>query len=233
MKHYTITDIGKKRKNNEDSLLVKKQSGFDIMLICDGMGGHNSGEVASNMATNIVDSFDFDDSIDILSQIKALIQNINIKIYLKSKSSPDFNNMGTTFSLAVVYNEKLYIGHIGDSRIYSIANDKINLITEDHSYANVLKSSGIEVKNNEYKNLIVKSVGTSSVIDPDLIEIDLKCTQFIFMCTDGVTNYLTDEEMLEIITRNSEENILKEMLDICLERGGNDNISAILSVIGE
>ena len=140
------SDVGKIRPNNEDAYLIKNENGLYVFLVCDGMGGHKKGEVASQMARDFVEEFDFsfdgksDD--EILQILRDLVNKANIKIYLKGKNDDEMHGMGTTFSLAVLYNKKVYYAHIGDSRIY-VLKDKLMMISKDHTLIGELIEKGV------------------------------------------------------------------------------------------
>lgn len=232
MVYFSRTEKGNIRKNNEDSLYIKEFDGYLILAICDGMGGHNSGEVASSMAVELVEKWKPVDEENLLPSLKKLVEEININIYLKSKTSPELAGMGTTFSMAVIKNNKLYYAHVGDSRIY-VYDEKLRQITSDHTLVAELNKKGIDVKGKNLSNYITRAVGVTTIETPDLgvAEIDNNCA--VFLCTDGVTKYFTDEEIEEVLKNKKKSNVVDYIVDECLERGGKDNITCILAKIGE
>ena len=232
MVYYSRTDKGNIRKNNEDSLYIKEFDDFLVLVICDGMGGHKSGEVASNMAVKAVEKWKPDKNEDILKSLKKLVEDININIYLKSKTSDDLTGMGTTLSIAVIRNNDIYYAHIGDSRIY-LFDDDLKQITSDHTLVAELIKKGVEVEEESYSNYITRAVGVSSIETPDLGRIELKLPYKVFLCTDGVTKYFTDDELKVELKNKDDSEIVNRIVDKCLERGGKDNITCILAKIGE
>ena len=232
MLYYSRTEIGNIRKNNEDSLYIKECNGYLILAICDGMGGHNSGEVASNMAVKSVEKWQPPSEGELMKSLKKLVEEININIYLKSKSSDELKGMGTTLSIAVVKNKKLYYAHVGDSRIY-IFDNKLKQITSDHTLTAELIKKGVKVEGKRYSNFITRAVGVTTIETPDLGELELKDNFSVFLCTDGVTKYLTDEEIENILKNEKESSVVDFIVDECLNRGGKDNITCILAKIGE
>lgn len=232
MLYYSRTEIGNIRKNNEDSLYIKECNGYLILAICDGMGGHNSGEVASNMAAQSVEKWQPPSEGELIKSLKKLVEEININIYLKSKSSDELKGMGTTLSIAVVKNKKLYYAHVGDSRIY-IFDDKLKQITSDHTLTAELIKKGVKVEGKGLSNYITRAVGVTTIETPDLGELELKDNFSVFLCTDGVTKYLTDEEIENILKNEKESSVVDSIVDECLNRGGKDNITCILAKIGE
>ena len=232
MLYISRTDKGNIRKNNEDSLYIKEYNDLLILAICDGMGGHKSGEVASNMAVKAVESWKPQKDEDILKSLKKLVEDININIYLKSKSSDDLSGMGTTLSIAVIKKTTLYYAHVGDSRIY-IYDGELKQITNDHTLTAELIKKGVDIKEERYSNYITRAVGVSSIETPDLGEIKPGLPFKVFLCTDGVTKYLCDQELEEELKNDNDSEIVNIIVDKCLERGGKDNITCILTKIGE
>lgn len=232
MVYFSRTEKGNIRKNNEDSLFIKEFDGYLILAICDGMGGHNSGEVASSMAVELVEKWRPVDEENLLPSLKKLVEEININIYLKSKTSPELAGMGTTFSMAVIKNNKLYYAHVGDSRIY-VYDEKLKQITSDHTLVAELNKKGIDVKEKNLSNYITRAVGVTTIETPDLGEIEIDNNCAVLLCTDGVTKYFTDEEIEEVLKDNKQSNVVDYIVDECLERGGKDNITCILAKIGE
>ena len=232
MLYFSRTDKGNIRKNNEDSLYIKEYNDLLILAICDGMGGHKSGEVASNMAVKSVESWKPQKDEDILKSLKKLVEDININIYLKSKSSDDLSGMGTTLSIAVIKNTTLYYAHVGDSRIY-IYDGELKQITNDHTLTAELIKKGVDIKEERYSNYITRAVGVSSIETPDLGDIKPGLPFKVFLCTDGVTKYLCDQELEEELKNDNDSEIVNIIVDKCLERGGKDNITCILTKIGE
>lgn len=232
MLYFSRTDKGNIRKNNEDSLYIKEYNDLLILAICDGMGGHKSGEVASNMAVKAVESWKPQKDEDILKSLKKLVEDININIYLKSKSSDDLSGMGTTLSIAVIKKTTVYYAHVGDSRIY-IYDGELKQITNDHTLTAELIKKGVDIKEERYSNYITRAVGVSSIETPDLGEIKPGLPFKVFLCTDGVTKYLCDQELEEELKNDNDSEIVNIIVDKCLERGGKDNITCILTKIGE
>lgn len=232
MLYFSRTDKGNIRKNNEDSLYIKEYNDLLILAICDGMGGHKSGEVASNMAVKAVESWKPQKDEDILKSLKKLVEDININIYLKSKSSDDLSGMGTTLSIAVIKKTTLYYAHVGDSRIY-IYDGELKQITNDHTLTAELIKKGVDIKEERYSNYITRAVGVSSIETPDLGDIKPGLPFKVFLCTDGVTKYLCDQELEEELKNDNDSEIVNIIVDKCLERGGKDNITCILTKIGE
>ena len=232
------SDIGKKRENNQDTFHVSKDPSMPIYLVADGMGGHKAGEIASHMVRDIVvSSFSKNkDSIDrkkdVLKLVKKSIEEANTKTYLKSIENKEYKGMGTTITLAYIYKNEIYLGHVGDSRAYLIRNGEINQITEDHSYVNQLIKSGSitkeEGKTHPKRNMITRAVGTSSIIEIDLIVKGYNKNDILVLCSDGLFNMVSDIQILEKF--KSEEDIEKaceELVEMANNKGGLDNITVL------
>lgn len=243
MRSFGKTDIGLVRKVNEDSFLCEKLEGIDglyLYIVADGMGGHNAGEVASSMAVREV-AFYLKENIEALklgdNEIRDLIRNAisyaNEKIYKTSIIKSNCLGMGTTLSMVLLKDNRIYIGHVGDSRIYLIRNNSILRLTEDHSLvAELIKSGTIkpeEANSHPQKNVITKALGTEYTIEPDISQIDLQWDDYILICTDGLSNAVCEDDMTNAIINTSD---LNEACDLLInkakERGGFDNITAVV-----
>lgn len=232
------SDVGNKRENNQDTFYVSKDLSMPMYLVADGMGGHKAGELASNMVRNIVvESFIKNkDNIgrekDVLKLIKSSIEEANTKTYLKSIGNKDYKGMGTTITLAYIYKNKIYLGHVGDSRAYLIQDGEIYQITEDHSYVNQLVKSGSiteeEGKIHPKRNMITRAVGSSSVIEIDIIDRKYNKNDILILCSDGLFNMVNDLDILEKL--KSEEDIQKaceDLVEMANNMGGLDNITVL------
>lgn len=232
------THMGMKRKSNQDVIYISKDSSMPIYIVADGMGGHKAGELASNMAIDIIvkriteDKHKLSSENAILKWIKKTIEEANTKIYLESIKNKDFKGMGTTITLGYIYEDKIYIGHVGDSRAYIIKNDEIKQITEDHSYVNQLLKLGSitkeEAKKHPKKNMITRAVGSSSIIEIDLIVREYKENEILILCSDGLFNMLDDLEILKVF--KSKDNIQEacdKVIRMANDNGGFDNITII------
>ena len=228
------TNVGKHRKNNEDSYYVNESK--NLYVLADGMGGHLAGERASKMATEIIGQ-DFakdreiksiDDAIEILS---SSIRDANKKIFESSQENEDYRGMGTTLSSGLILGDVLIYSNIGDSRIYRI-NEEMEQITQDDSFVNYLIEIGEiteeEAKNHPKKNVLTKAMGTTSDIEVIVNTLDIKDKDVFLFCSDGLTNMVSDEEIFKIVKENSPEEARDMLLDLALKNGGMDNITFIL-----
>jgi len=242
MKVFTKTDVGQARSMNQDSLLVSENNdkGLNLYILADGMGGYKGGEIASKVAVTAVQKYiteKFDtiskDKESILDLIDDSIDFANSAIYDESEQDEELQDMGTTLEVLLIYKSKVYIGHIGDSRIYRIRKGKMKKITTDHSYVEKLIQDGEitreEAYNHPKKNLLIKALGTDKVVEPDLLYTVLNKNDILLMCSDGLTNMIRENEILDIILSSEEQKDVTEILvDKANEAGGLDNISVII-----
>lgn len=233
------SSIGRIRKSNQDFVRVfKNKSGITLAIVCDGMGGHQGGDVASTMAvTHLGHNFTSTDLTDANIAQKWLDVQLNSEnetILKTADRFPDLNGMGTTIVLAFAFADTALIAHLGDSRAYSYADGKFTQLTEDHSLVNELVKMGQitkeQAKHHPQKNIITQALGVSSTIDPEYTNIDLKDHDIILLCTDGLTNSLSDPQIQQILA--TKELSLQDRCDKLINEanrlGGGDNITVCL-----
>ncbi len=241
MKYGIRTDRGLKRQLNEDNcnVLVGYPGIPTCFVIADGMGGHKCGEVASKQAVDSVCDLllkaDWDCE-NISELLKNIITRVNDEIYNFSLLDEATQGMGTTLIITVIKNRMLYIGHVGDSRVYIIREDSIEKVTWDHSFIEELVKNGSitkdEAVNHPNKNLITRAVGYELDLQVDTYELDLMENDIILLCTDGLTNMLTEKEILEIIKNNEEpQKACDTLIQNANNKGGEDNITVIVGKI--
>ena len=239
---YTIeSDIGKKRAVNEDRVaFIERPDRYKLAILADGMGGHNAGDVASEMAIEEMknhflkaDPENFHSLREKKDWMFDVITDLNEKIYQHSLTNKNCEGMGTTLIAVLIDGLNCLISHIGDSRVYNFTTEKIELVTRDHSYVNILIENGEiseeEAVNHPQKNFIVKAIGTEPTIEPDFYELNLDETSYLLICSDGLSNKLSTDEMAAIITLPmslSEKG--KKLIQLANDSGGEDNISIIL-----
>lgn len=200
-----------------------------------------AGEIASTTAISAIKSYINENIYDIElvedqinDLIRGAISRANKEIYEIAEKDETYKGMGTTVILAITFGNRVYIGHIGDSRLYRIRKNIIRQLTTDHSYVQALLKEGTITKEQAYnhpqKNILLKVVGCEPYIEPDILVKGFLKDDVLLMCTDGLTNMLTNEEIFNIITneKNNLENACKHLIDAANEKGGNDNISVIL-----
>jgi PPM family protein phosphatase len=234
------TDKGMIREINEDSCnVLAGYPGVPVsFIIADGMGGHNSGEIASKMAVDFVSSYvlefpeKFLDEENIQDAIVEVIKAANNKVFISANESPETIGMGTTLIIAVICNKKLYIGHVGDSRVYLIRDNIIEQLTTDHSFIEELLQKGsiskTEAENHPRKHVITRAIGCIEDIEADIYISNIKDRDIFILCTDGLTNMLNDDEIYKIAQENEEvEGICNLLVDMANEKGGEDNITVM------
>lgn len=239
MKVFAKTDIGKARDINEDFYYVATaEQEIKLYILADGMGGYNGGEIASRLATNSVKRYiesNFNqiehDKESIMKLIKDAMEYANMVVYEKAKENEGLENMGTTLEICLIYNNKVFIGHIGDSRIYRIRKEFIRKLTQDHSYVQKLVKDGTitkeEAENHPKKNMLMKALGCTAYVEPDIMVKGFLKDDVLLMCSDGLTNMVKEEEIYEYVLRNM-EHCCTELINRANELGGYDNISVVV-----
>lgn len=232
---FSITDIGLVRAANEDSIAVAETVNGKLFLVCDGMGGHVGGAVASKMAVDsIVEYFNNEKYSDIKLAINEAIDFANAQILGYVSEHPELQGMGTTLCLLIIQDNSAYIAHAGDSRIYLYLNDKKQLhrITKDHSLVQNLIDNNIitedEAEKHPQKNVILKALGTKKDISPEIpTEAILPLNKDIFLlCSDGLSGLITDNTIESVLNENiSLEEKGKKLITLAKNNGGTDNIS--------
>ncbi|MGL4789855.1 MAG: Stp1/IreP family PP2C-type Ser/Thr phosphatase [Anaerotignaceae bacterium] len=231
---------GELRENNEDFIYVSKEEDkLNLYIVADGMGGHNAGEVASKYAvdffveyTNNILENNFDES-QISDTLVEAISYCNKEIYEKSLLKEELSGMGTTLTCGVIYNNKLIVAHVGDSRAYLFRDGTLTQITKDHSYVMEMVKQGKltleDAKVHPNRNIITKAIGSKETIQADVFIEHLKDKDLIMLCSDGLSTMVSDEEITNILNSNVDENLMVEILvNKANENGGKDNISTIV-----
>ncbi len=235
MEYYYLTDKGKVRDHNEDSVVIVENFNKEILLaVADGMGGHNAGEIASSIAiTHLGKRFkevaSIGDKEDAIRWLQETVSEINILIYKYTEEHPESTGMGTTLVTAVLTKNFLLIGNIGDSSGFVLKNKKLHKITTDHTLVNLLVKSGElteeEAKDHPKKNVLMKALGAISNVEMDIFDVE-KDVDGIFLCSDGVTNMLEPDIIEKVLNdKHGVEEKVNKVIFKCNNRGGNDNIS--------
>ncbi|MGF7185703.1 protein phosphatase [Desulfitispora alkaliphila] len=230
MKAYGLTNKGLVRKGNEDDYLCCQDRG--LFVVADGMGGHAAGEVASSLAIQEVKKYICTDKELIIPEdLERAVLKANEAIYNKSKEEEECNGMGTTLTVAKIHQAKLWVTHVGDSRIYLVRNNEIKLLTEDHSLvAELVKKGKItesEAKLHPQKNMLTRAIGTQAIVNVDVFSHEIQKEDLIILCTDGLSNLVDSQQMMETLLNQSIEKGVKKLVDKALDRGGHDNITLI------
>ena len=240
MKIYAKTDVGMQRKMNQDAYCISQDNEeYSLCVLADGMGGYTGGEIASNLAVMSIDKYIKENFIkgknyskeELQELIKKSIEYANLIVYEKSKQEEELEQMGTTLEICLIYNNRAFIGHIGDSRIYRIRQEIMRKITVDHSYVQKLVKEGKITKeeaiHHPKKNMLMKALGCELEIQPDVTVKGFQEGDIILICSDGLTNMISEQEIYEIIIADY-ENAAENLINRANELGGNDNITVIL-----
>lgn len=235
MQTFYMTDAGKVRTHNEDNVIIinNKNNEF-ILAVADGMGGHKAGEVASNIAIeHISEKFESVDSIgkkeDAIEWLRNIVKEINTKIFSYTKEHPESKGMGTTLVIAIKTDDYILYGNIGDSSGYVIKNEKIHKVTKDHTLVNLLVSTGEltpeQARFHPRKNLLTRALGANDPIEIDIFDVD-NTVQGLFLCSDGLTNMVADDQIEKVLNSNiGVEEQVEKLIKKSNMRGGTDNIS--------
>ena len=238
MKTYGATDVGMVRTSNQD---IFKNTVLDkntvLSIVCDGMGGAKAGNVASNMAAEIITDYivkAYNPQMTALSMenlLKTAVNSANLEIYKTACNDLNLKGMGTTVVAALVRDDIAYVSHVGDSRAYIIENDTMRQITRDHSVIQDLIEGGHitaeEAKNHPEKNIITRAVGTRENVIVDLVEENIG-EGVLLLCTDGVTNALTDDAIRLVFEENELNNVAEKLIQTANENISNDNVTVTL-----
>ena len=232
MKAIGNSVIGMRRTNNEDAIYVNEQK--NLYVVADGMGGCNAGEVASNTAISIfVEAMEKTENEEILDRMMFATRACNQIVYQKAKNNIEYTDMGTTLVAACIEKEKVFIIYVGDSRAYRFRDNELCQITTDHSYVMELVKIGSitkeEAEVHPKKNIITRAIGVREDVEPDIVIADIKEGDKILLCTDGLSNMVSNKEMEKILTTEcSTEEKVKKLVLLANHKGGLDNISLIL-----
>jgi len=245
MKSCYMTDSGRVRSHNEDSVTILKNASDEYLLVvADGMGGHRKGEVASSIAVSRLgkrfnDTPSIGTKLDAVNWLNDNINEINKEILEYGENNVDSKGLGTTVVVALLTKGYLIFGNIGDSSGYVIKNNKLHKVTKAHTLVNLLVEAGNitpeEAKTHPKKNILMKALGVSEKCELDIFDVDID-SEAIMLCSDGLTNMLSDEQIEKVLLdeeMDTEEKVDK-LIKKCNARGGNDNISiAYLNRNGE
>ena len=237
LKTFSITNVGRKRKLNQDYVYTSEKpvgSLPNLFIVADGMGGHNAGDYASKVTVETIVEKVADSGETERSRIlEAAIQDANTLIRTRASESVELEGMGTTVVAATCDGNSLCVANVGDSRLYIANQREIRQITRDHSWvAEMVRRGGMrkeEARNHPDRNIITRAIGVDDEVQVDFFTVQLKEGDLILMCTDGLTNMLEDEEIRMILdgARDMVEKV-EELVNAANERGGRDNISVIL-----
>lgn len=239
MKAFAKSDIGKVRENNQDSYYCSKEGdSLNLYIVADGMGGYNGGEIASSIAVAAVKGYfennfasSSNDRESILALIRNAIEYANMVVIEKAKSEKELEGMGTTLEICLIYNNRAFIGHVGDSRIYRIRKEFMRKLTQDHSYVQKLVKDGTitpeEAVHHPQKNMLMKALGCNAFVEPDVMVKGFLKDDILVMGSDGLTNMVPQEQIFKLAKKDIEQ-APKELVEIANKNGGYDNITVVI-----
>ena len=240
MKIWGATDQGMVRKQNQD--YYRHQSLSDtqsLAVVCDGMGGSKSGDVASRLASEVFLQ-DVEQSVvpameqsEVVEMLVGAVKNANRAVYEQSKVSADFDGMGTTLVSIFLQERDAYILNVGDSRCYYVEGDNISQVTEDHSVVGLMVARGQiteeQARNHPNKNLITRAVGTEPDVECDCFYLQLDRGESLLLCSDGLSNMVTKPEILYEVTHGDDgQETCRRLIEIAKRRGAPDNVTVML-----
>lgn len=231
---FSLTDVGKVRASNQDALVVSDE--LLLYGVADGMGGHNGGETASSGARDHLIEL-LKEKTPSLDALRDGVVETNARLYRQQAEDESLSGMGTTLSVIWLSEHFVYLGHVGDSRIYRLREGKLEQMTDDHSLVGELVRQGYltpeQAENHPNKNVILRAVGTEPGIDVDLAVEERKAGDLWLICSDGLHGLVSDSKMEAILTVNTAEAAVQLLMDAALAAGGRDNISVVLVRDGE
>ncbi len=237
MKIYSKIDKGVVRNSNQDAFLAGEISpNIGFAVVCDGMGGANAGNVASETAVKCISEYilkSFRENMsndDIEKLIKNAVISANIEVFEKASKNEDLKGMGTTVVVAVINNSVAIIANVGDSRIY-LVNDSLTQLTTDHSVVQSLLESGKislqDAKSHPEKNVITRALGAESDVAVDTSQVNLNQDDTLLLCTDGLTNFVNEADILNTFKEQDASLVPESLVDLANKGGGGDNITVV------
>jgi len=235
------SDIGRVRQVNEDSMLIGKlNNDIHFAIVADGMGGHQAGDVASQLAVEafrkIISQHEELEQLTVEDGkriVKTAIRQANEDIYLLASKMEQYHNMGTTIVAALIWKDQVVIGHVGDSRAYFISEQEVQRLTDDHSLVNVLIQTGQiteeEAEHHPRKNVLTRAIGTDNQVEIDIASYQWGDKPYLLLCSDGLSNRVTEQQFIEVLNQEvSLETKADQLIQHALESGGEDNITLVL-----
>ena len=242
MEVYFQSDIGKRRKSNQDyTATFTNQKNQLLALLADGMGGHQAGDIASRQAVEEIgiawEATTIDDSEKAVQWFLQHIQQANQRIFEKGQSQPTLSGMGTTLEVVTILDNHLALAHVGDSRIYLFREQRLIALTEDHSLVNALLKSG-EItqemaENHPRKNIITRSLGMPGSLEVDVAIHKIEDHDQLLLCSDGLTNMVSEPKITQILLEAASlQDASQRLIDEANAKGGLDNITVLLIDVG-
>ncbi len=232
------TDVGKLRKVNQDYVYINNEpigSLDNLYIVADGVGGHKAGEVASEVAIDSFEQFIYETEDDeVLDLLVSALAYANEQVFNLAKTNKQYENMGTTLLATTIKNNKIFIAHVGDCRLYGIRNNKIAQMTSDHTYVMDLFKAGViskeEAENSKESNVLTRALGTEKNVKADALFCDVFEDDIFIMCSDGLSDMLTDDEIFQLASKKSvpTQEKVENLIQEANNNGGRDNIAVII-----
>ncbi len=233
MKAASRTHIGLVRASNQDALLLNPGK-FDLYGVADGMGGHKAGDIASLMAVSLVRRF-LNDLKPTRANLRRGIEEANLMIYEEQLNHPDLSGMGTTLTVIWEDKKRVLLGHVGDSRAYLLRDGALRQVSQDHSGGAQSVRDGLitpeEARRHPYRNIITRALGTDERVNVDVTEIDKREGDIYLICSDGLSEYVLEDQMRKLLSEHDLEEAADLMLNLALKGGGRDNISLVIAEV--
>ncbi len=244
---FGLTDVGRKRKHNEDAFALDLSDG--LFIVADGMGGHAAGEVAARITVETIGEFiaatrqkeeatwpfKYNHSLHFNSNRLAIaIEKANERVMAAVAAQPWLKGMGTTVVAGLLNEKILSLAHVGDSRAYMFRGGKLQRLTDDHSWVHEQVAAGIltedEAKSHPLKNVVTRALGGGPSVSPDLQELSFSARDRFLFCSDGLTTMLSDEEIEQTVSENEDpQQLCRALVDLANEKGGVDNITVVVA----
>jgi PPM family protein phosphatase len=244
IRFFGRSDTGRKRTSNEDSFVLCEEEGLGV--VCDGMGGHESGEVASRMAVDILSdqAARFAQRLKLRgrkhSHLRAMAQEFvvewtqaaNSAIHERGNSVPDLKGrMGTTLAMVLFVSDFVVVAHVGDSRVYRARGPKIQQLTKDHIVIADAKRAPSDPRPPRKRKYVTKALGTKADVEPDVVAMDVSPGDVFVLCSDGLTDLVTDEEICEKVGAPDRRQAVRGLIDLANRRGGTDNVTVVVAEV--
>jgi protein phosphatase len=240
MQYWALTDPGCTRSQNQDSYLIEQLDKNTLLaVLCDGMGGARSGNVASTLACDVFVQEvrrTYKSGMDaymIEQMLQSAVKLANFTVYDQAQQFEDFKGMGTTLVAALLQGKQVTVAHVGDSRAYCITESGIRQLTRDHSLVQMMVDRGELTRERARtypgKNFITRAIGTETMVQCDIEHLDLQRGDCLLLCSDGLSNMMDDQEILfEVVHGVNKQHCCQRLLDIAKNRGAPDNVTSVL-----
>lgn len=228
----SITDTGKVRQDNQDRFLCDPNRG--LFVVCDGMGGHQGGELAAQIAVETLDAVfaDLSSEVNLMPRLAEALARANEAVWKRARQEIELSEMGTTVTVALIRSWHLYAGNVGDSPLYLLRDDTIMKLTNDHTLANKMITEGIlnpaDPACGQFSHILTRALGVEPMVNVDLLEMNMLPGDILLIASDGLTKLVTDEEIKLHFGRPSDlELVINRLVNLALDRGGGDNITLV------